>query len=47
MSFDSVRNDPYIQDFKGKVAHNFCIVPYDHPTLFKIKDSQGDTFADK
>ena len=47
MTFDSVRNPPYIQKFDGKKAHNFCIVPFDHPTLWKIKDSQGEWFADK
>lgn len=47
MTFDSVRNPPFIQKFDGNKAHNFCIIPYDHPTLWKIKDSQGDKFADK
>lgn len=45
LSFDSVRNPPYIQLFNGKSQHAFAIVA-DCGDQWKIQDSQGDKFAE-
>lgn len=45
LSFDSVRNFPYLQAFNGNTGHNFCIVA-DLGDKWKVKDSQGPNFAD-
>lgn len=47
LSFDSVRNPPYIQDWSGKSDHAFCIVPKESTQgTWAVQDSQGDKFAD-
>jgi hypothetical protein len=46
MNTKSIHHSPHIQDFTGDFAHNFCIVPWEHPTLFKVKDSQWPDYAD-
>lgn len=45
-NFDSVRNPPHIQDFKGHFNHFVCLVE-DQWELLKYVDSQGDKFGDK
>ncbi len=46
INFDCLHRLPFIQDFTGERTHNFCIIPYDHATLWKVKDSQGPDYAD-
>ena len=45
LSFDSVRNPPFIQKFDWTLDHAFCLVEncWDK---WKVQDSQGDKFAD-
>lgn len=45
LSFDSVRNPPYIQSFSGKSKHAIAIVA-NCGDKWKIQDSQGDKFAE-
>lgn len=40
MNFESIRNTPYIQDFKGKMNHFVCIVE-DLGDRYKVIDQQG------
>lgn len=45
-NFDSVRNTPFIQDFKGRMNHFVCIVE-DCGDFLKYVDQQGESFWDK
>jgi hypothetical protein len=45
-NFNSVRNTPYIQDFKWKYNHFVCVVE-DCGDRWKVVDQQGENFAEK
>lgn len=45
-NFNSVRNYPFVQDFKGKMNHFVCLIE-DLGYMYKYVDQQGEKFGDK